>query len=155
MESLPKPPGERVLRKGRVSMPGQIYLVTTVTHGRARIFDRFAAARTLIQQLHDMDASGCTRTIAFVVMPDHLHWLMQLSGGASLSEVVRHTKGASSRKLGIQLGGGRVWQQGFHDHAVRRDEDLKNLARYVIYNPVRAGLVSRPHDYPHWDATWL
>ena len=148
-------PGQYSLRKGRTSVANQIYLVTTVTHGRTRVFQSFAAARTLIQHLRDMDISGQTQTMAFVVMPDHLHWLIQLSGPASLSDVVRHIKGASSRRLGVMLGGGRVWQQGFHDHAVRREEDLKNLARYVIYNPVRAGIVTRPHDYPHWDAAWL
>jgi hypothetical protein len=38
---------------------------------------------------------------------------------------------------------------------LRRDEDLRAVARYVILNPVRAGLVQRVGDYPHWDAVWL
>jgi len=48
-----------------------------------------------------------------------------------------------------------VWQRGFHDHAVRREEDLQALARYVVANPVRAGLVQRTGLYPHWDAIWV
>jgi hypothetical protein len=48
-----------------------------------------------------------------------------------------------------------VWQRGYHDHAVRREEDIKSLARYVIANPVRAGLTHSVGSYPHWDAAWL
>jgi hypothetical protein len=44
---------------------------------------------------------------------------------------------------------------GFHDHALHRDEDLKNLGLYVVANPLRAGLVKSLGDYPHWDAIWL
>jgi hypothetical protein len=48
-----------------------------------------------------------------------------------------------------------LWQRGFHDHALRQDDDLAAAARYVIANPVRRGLVKRVADYPHWDAVWL
>ncbi|NUT74814.1 hypothetical protein HNO86_07130 [Pseudomonas sp. C1C7] len=42
-----------------------------------------------------------------------------------------------------------------YDRAVRREKDVKHLARYVVANPIRAGLVERVHDYPLWDACWL
>ncbi|MNO00306.1 hypothetical protein D3C81_2201730 [compost metagenome] len=48
-----------------------------------------------------------------------------------------------------------LWQRGFHDHALRREEDLAAVARYVVANPLRAKLVPRLGDYPHWDAVWL
>jgi REP element-mobilizing transposase RayT len=50
---------------------------------------------------------------------------------------------------------GRIWQKGFHDHAIRKEEDLRAVARYVVANPVRAGLVQSVRDYPHWDARWI
>ncbi|BAU72594.1 Transposase [Metapseudomonas furukawaii] len=50
---------------------------------------------------------------------------------------------------------GRLWQKGFHDHALRSDEDVKTVARYVVANPLRAGLVERLADYPFWNAIWL
>lgn len=49
----------------------------------------------------------------------------------------------------------RVWQRGFHDRALRQEEDLIATARYVVANPLRAGLVDRIGDYPWWDAVWL
>jgi REP element-mobilizing transposase RayT len=46
----------------------------------------------------------------------------------------------------------RIWQKGFHDRALRRDEDVRTVARYTVLNPVRAGIVSRIWDHPLWDA---
>jgi len=83
-------------------------------------------------------------------MPDHLHWLMQLGDVRDLSAVVQSVKALSSKRIGH-----RIWQQGFYDHAVRDEENIKAIARYIVANPVRAGLVSRIGDYPHWDAVWL
>jgi hypothetical protein len=48
-----------------------------------------------------------------------------------------------------------VWQTSFHDHALRREEDVLSVARFVVANPLRAGLVKSLRDYPHWDAVWL
>lgn len=50
---------------------------------------------------------------------------------------------------------GPLWQKGFHDRALRQEEDLQAVARYVIANPRRAGLVDRTGSYPLWDAKWL
>ena len=50
---------------------------------------------------------------------------------------------------------GPIWQKGYHDRAVRSEEDLRNVARYIVANPLRAGLVKRLGDYPFWDAAWL
>jgi hypothetical protein len=50
---------------------------------------------------------------------------------------------------------GHVWQRGFHDRALRGDEDLPAVARYIVANPLRAGLVRSVRDYPHWYAKWV
>ena len=138
------------LRSGRYSQSGQIYMITVVTAERRRIFEHFSSARTLIGYLKTENDLQRAHTLAFVVMPDHLHWLMQLGEGATLSQVVRGVKSLTSHRLGYS-----VWQRGYHDHAVRHDEDLKAMSRYVIANPIRAGLVSSVADYPHWDAVWI
>ena len=144
------------LRKGRYSETGRIYLITTVTEGRARVFEDFWCARLLIKELMVTDGMGWSNTWAFVVMPDHLHWLVGL-GETDLSQLVRRIKSCSAIAINRLTGqeGRRLWQKGFHDHALRKEEDLKNVARYVIANPVRAGLVESVRNYPHWDARWL
>ncbi|MDO8844626.1 transposase [Methylicorpusculum sp.] len=145
----PNPHG-RNLRKGRVSSPGQIYLITTVTQDREPFFYDFNAARMLIKTMKNEQELGRANTLAFVVMPDHLHWLMELSGDASLSKVMQSLKALSAKAIGQP-----IWQAGFHDHALRKEEDIRVTARYIIANPLRAGLVKHVGDYPHWDAIWL
>lgn len=90
------------------------------------------------------------QTLAYVLMPDHLHWLMGLGKRRQLSTVVGTIKSISAHQAGRPL-----WQDGFHDHALRDEESLVEVARYIVANPLRAGLVKRLSEYPHWDAIWL
>ena len=75
------------LRKGRVSEPGRIYLVTTTTHNRQRFFDDFHLGWVVVGAMRHHDRTGNTDTLAYVVMPDHLHWLFSLGVGSSLDKV--------------------------------------------------------------------
>jgi len=102
------------------------------------------------------DDAGHTKTLAFVVMPDHLHWLVQLTGTRSLSVSVNTIKSFASRNINQIIGrSGPVWQKGFYDHALRVEEDLAAVARYIVANPLRAGLTRSVSDYPLWDAIWI
>jgi len=94
-------------------------------------------------------------SLAWVVMPDHFHWLVTLRKG-SLGMLMRKVKSRSALSL-MRLGHTpqQVWQKGYHDRAIRREEDLQSVARYIVANPLRAGLVQRIGDYPLWDAVWL
>ena len=142
------------LRAGRRSVAGQIYMITTVTHEREPHFTGLKHARCVVRALIASERSATTH--AFVVMPDHLHWLMQLREGYELSQVVRFVKSHSARSIrGSQHGMGKVWQGGFHDRAIRREESLADLAGYIIHNPVRAGLVESPGCFSHWDCSYL
>ena len=138
------------LRTGRHSQAGQVYVLTLVTLNRQAVFAEFDAARCLIRSLQAEDRLGRARTWAYVLMPDHLHWLMQLGEHVDLARCVQGVKSMVLRQLGRP-----VWQAGFHDRAMRQEEDLQALARYIVANPLRAGLVKRVGDYPHWDAMWL
>lgn len=144
------------LRTGRFSENGRIYMVTTATVERAPVFADFVLARRAIHALRECDGTGETQTLCFVLMPDHLHWLFELGSG-DLSGAVRRFKSTSSRWINRARNttGAPLWQAGFHDHALRREEDLQSIARYIVANPLRAGLVSRIGEYPHWDAVWL
>ena len=145
------------LRKGRVSLKGYIYLVTAVTHQRQSVFTDINTGRIVVREMMRSVRYGDTNTLAFVVMPDHLHWMFSLTGDRTLSSVVGAVKRHSARQLNEQCSRNRrlVWQRGFHDHALRREQDVIHAARYVVANPLCAGLVNRIGDYPLWDAVWL
>ncbi|MFZ5937090.1 MULTISPECIES: REP-associated tyrosine transposase [Pseudomonas] len=144
-----------LLRRGRFSQPGELYLLTTVTYQRQRIFTQMRFARAVIHQLRKTDSDGLTQSLAWVVMPDHVHWLIELQTG-TLCHLMRRFKSCSSHAL-YQAGMARrkIWQAGYYDRALRRKEHVQEVARYIIANPIRAGLVTRSGDYPHWDAIWV
>ena len=143
------------LRKGRYSKAGYIYLVTVVTKKRVPVFINFVKARILINCLREAHANGYVYSLGFVIMPEHLHWVFELKEIKSLSETVGYIKGLSTYRINKNSLTGFSWQDGFHDHALRRSEDLKSVIRYVIGNPLRAGLVENIGDYPHWDCIYL
>ncbi len=79
-------------------------------------------------------------------MPDHIH-VLALTHGPSLIEMIRRLKGRSAADLRRRLGIRGVWQASFHDQMVREPERLIEILRYVLNNPVRAGLVREWRDY--------
>ncbi len=95
--ALPRP-HSRSLCKGRCSAPGQIYLITAVTHNRKPLFHDFDRARVAVLALVNPAIMEQADTLAYVVMPDHFHWLMQLKG-ASLSRVVQCVKSKSGYEV--------------------------------------------------------
>jgi putative transposase len=138
------------LRKGRISQPGQIYLITFCTHARKPIFRHrdiaTDAVAALLEPRHWKDA----KLLTWVLMPDHWHGLIQLDSDIALSQVIGKLKGASARTLGLRHPHIRpVWQDSFHDHALRSEEDLLAMAQYILNNPVRAGLTNTPAAYPY------
>ena len=90
-----------------------------------------------------------------LVMPDHVHLIFQpivdhaANEMLSLPEIMSGIKGASGHAVNKALGRkGTVWQSEFFDHVIRSSESLDEKIRYIRTNPVRAGLVKRPEDYP-------
>jgi len=148
--------GHKALRRGRCSISGQPYLVTTVTWDRRPFFRDWRVGRGVVAEIGRCHERGETESLAWVLMPDHLHWLFSLGDGSTLPAVMKSFKGRSARVVNERLGRtGSVWGAAYHDHALRRDEDLVAVARYIVANPLRAGLVEHIGDYPLWDAAWL
>ena len=145
------------LRKGRHSEPGRSYFITAVLAEREKsYFVDFFCTRCVVAEMRTLNDSGVVVSQAWVVMPDHIHWLFQLGDSLPLSVVVKHFKARSALRINRHLNRqGPLWQKAYYDHAIRKEEDLRQIARYIVANPLRAGLVENVGDYPHWDAIWL
>ena len=137
------------LRKHRHSYCENVYSITTCTNHRQPFFLNFNLARTVIRAMRYQDQQALTESIAFVVMPDHVHWLFRLEQ-KSLDVVLHSVKSFTAHQFG-----GHLWQEGYHEYTLRSDDDLVKLSRYIVANPLRAGLVQNIEDYSHWDAVWL
>ena len=144
------------LRKGRFSEANRIYFITTVTHNRRKIFNDFNSARIAVNSMRRLHECDHVQSLSWVAMPDHLHWLIQLSDEHTLAEVVKRLKAQSAHSINRYLNGSEsVWQRSYFDRCLRKEEDVKGVSRYIVANPLRAGLVKEIGDYPHWDAVWL
>lgn len=82
-----------------------------------------------------------------VLMPDHIHLLLAFPLGMSMDRVVAEWKKYVAKTHEV------VWQRDFFDHRLRGGENPRQKAEYIENNPVRAGLVARPEDWPYvWRA---
>ncbi len=70
-----------------------------VVADRRPVFRDLLLGRIVVREMMRLQAEGAVESLAFVVMPDHLHWLMLLQGDLELSEVMRRLKGRSARLL--------------------------------------------------------
>ena len=145
------------LRKGRYSEQQRAYFVTTVLSERKqRYFADFSCARLVVEEMRALHDDKVVHSLAWVIMPDHVHWLFQLGEEMDLSAAVKRFKARSAHRVNDYLHRqGALWQKAFYDHAVRKDEELPGIARYIVANPLRAGLVEHIGDYPLWDAIWM
>jgi len=85
----------------------------------------------------------------WVVMPNHLHFVLLDNGSAlSLSDVLRQFKGRSARACNLALGrSGTFWQRDWFDRWMRSESELQKVQRYIAHNPVKAGLAKQAKDY--------
>ncbi|WP_049440805.1 REP-associated tyrosine transposase [Stenotrophomonas maltophilia] len=143
------------LRLGRRSIIGQAYVLTTTTHQRRRLLESDALAACVIDQFDYIEQRGLVRSHAWVVMPDHVHWMFELHA-ADLPDIARRMKSSSALALN-RLAGRRstVWQPGYFDHAVRTEESLARQALYILGNPVRAGIAKQIGEYPYAWSAWM
>ena len=124
------------------------YFVTTVTLNRTKAFSELEFGRFAAQALIEIAGREDFALSAYCLMPDHGHLL--LSATSERSDLRRMV---SSWKQGTgfawsRIHSQRLWQHGYWERVLRDGENTLSTARYVIENPVRAGLVREPSDYP-------
>jgi REP-associated tyrosine transposase len=137
----------RMAIPSRASRPGTFF-VTTSTYNRRRLFQAPTNAELFIETLQHYRRAGHYKLHAFVVMPDHVHFILTPQVIA-LERAVGFIKGGFSHRLGSKTP---VWQRGFTDHRIRDAEDMQTRRDYLHQNPVRANLVAAAQLYPYSSA---
>ena len=159
-------------RDGNIS-----YLVTPCVDGRIRVLNSEPTFKRLTAFLLDSPDRYHWFGRRFVIMPDHLHVIARMGHSTirlgqwvkALKAVVGGLEPRPVRAPGLQGSPdvGRLpsagalceheftrikrlwrWQDGFHDHKFRTPESEQRKWEYVCLNPVRAGLVKRPEEWP-------
>ena len=115
--------------------------------------DRLQRIYRSVQQRHPFE------TVAFCVLPDHMHTVWSLpDGDADYSRRWSLIKSGFSRGLAAETAPSKskiskrergLWQRRYWEHAIRDDADLERHVDYIHFNPVKHGHASRVCDWPH------
>lgn len=121
---------------------------------REKVFAHYQNARLAAKALSNEKLWPDAKYLAWVVMPDHIHILLELGDKESLSLVVQRIKSLIAATINQERNRSQpIWQRGYYDHAIRTNEDVLLAARYIINNPIRAGLAVNMGDYSYWSLT--
>jgi REP element-mobilizing transposase RayT len=125
------------------------YSLTFCTLHRRRVFVDDATVAATLEQVRHTSAEHGFEVLAYCYMPDHAHHLVE--GMRESSDLRQFCKIAKQRSGSIHARSKRqrLWQEGYHDRVLRREDDIRDIARYILNNPVRAGLVVTPSEYPY------
>ena len=146
---------------------GPVFYITTVVHNRLPLFTRPAYIIPLFDSLHFYRSRYHFRLHGYVFMPDHLHLLIQPQQPADVDAIMRDYKGFTARRIVHQAQAEedanllaqlsdrssrsehQVWQASFWEQDVFSHEYMREKLVYLHRNPIRAGLVQNPEDYPY------
>lgn len=124
-----------------------IYFATLCTHNRQALLAS--------EGVHNTFREGAMRAVQvgvavgrYVIMPDHIHLFVRVGGEGKLGATVKRLREGITKHLRQHCPGLLVWQPGFFDHILRSSESYTEKWEYVRYNPVRAGLVKGPDEWP-------
>jgi putative transposase len=95
------------------------------------------------------------RLLAWCIMPNHVHVVVETLEGHPLSGVVKSWKSFTSRRANACLGRtGTFWEADYFDRYMRNEDHLMRTIEYIENNPVKAGLVDKAADWPWSSASW-
>ncbi|MDY6823615.1 MAG: transposase [Thermodesulfobacteriota bacterium] len=127
----------------------RIYFITINTAGKNPVFIADAVVSHHLKILSSASSAHCFDVIAYCYMPDHVHLL--IAGRKQASDLIAFIK-AYKQTTGYrfkQAVGDVLWQKSYYDHILRKDEDVREVVRYILANPLRKGMVERPAAYPY------
>ena len=136
----------------RLHHSGQAHFLTFSCYHRQPFLAQIRMQETFLVALEQVRQRFQMRVYGYVVMPEHVHLLVNEPAGEMLSRAVQLLKTAVSiqaRKDNKRIAGGTpFWQARFFDHNVRNDAGFVTQLCYIHRNPVRRGLCTAPEDWP-------
>ncbi len=137
----------RMSRPLRIQYPGALYHVTARGNERKPIVRDDKDRWLFIRVLEDMVESHDVIIYAWVLMDNHFHLLIE-TPQANLSASIRHLNGVFTQRFNRRHErSGHLFQGRYKSILVDKESYLKELCRYVVLNPFRAGMVKHPRDW--------
>jgi putative transposase len=122
----------------RFYVPGQIYFITTITENRRKIFIDEENIGILLETFQMYREKYRFKLIAYVILPDHFHFMIIPSKEINISKIMKGIKGSSARNINRSKGRkNSIWQHQFLDHIIRKGDDYKKHIEYIHNNPIK------------------
>jgi putative transposase len=125
----------------------RIYFITICCYNGQKLFVDPHIINEILQELDKCCNLHGFTNCAYCFMPNHVHLLFRGKEGADLIKLIKQFKqktGYSFRKA----TGKRLWQKSYYDHILRKEEDVVEVVRYILENPIRKGLSRQAEEYP-------
>lgn len=141
--------GSRSVRWDRCDYAGDVDVHLTLAADRDKPFADDRVAQMICQNIQFYCDRLAYRLYGYCLMPDHLHVLLSpAESGVETAKWLDSFKSYTTHqwmKLGHKPP---LWQRSAHDHVCRDGETVEGVLRYIVENPVRAGLVQQWKDWP-------
>ena len=129
------------------------YFLTYCVLDRRPVFKNATAVAEALAHVQRTARDESFEVLAYCFMPDHLHLLVKgLDKESDLRRFVKMSKQRSGYAY-RKRAGGRLWQEGYFDRVLRDEADARAYARYIVTNPVRAGIVANAAEYEFMGTT--
>jgi putative transposase len=132
-------------RLKRFQNSGQIHFVTFCGYHRRRLFAKEANRRLFEQALERVRRTWRLRIFGYVVMPEHVHLLVDEPERDTLADALKSLKQGVARRLIGQAE--HFWQKRYYDFNVLTGAKFVEKLRYIHRNPLKNGLCQRPEDW--------
>ena len=124
------------------------HFLTFRTHERRRLFDNADHVALVYVQFLRAASESHVAILAYCFMPDHVHLLTEeYSDDADGKRFIARAKHRSGFHFKKRFGR-QLWQRYGFERTLRAGDPAMRVARYILENPVRAGLVARVQDHP-------
>lgn len=135
---LQNPPPHTAAQNHQYRQIWTVHIENLMDAGHGACILREPRSRDVIESLVRHHDSVAYRLGDFVIMPNHVHALLQPLPGWPLSRILQAWKSASTRKINLLLGRrGPLWQEEYFDHALRDLASLSKFTHYIQSNPAR------------------
>ncbi len=144
-----RPASNQKLDSQLYTCANRVYFITVRSYRNQAPFVLDGLNQLILDVLREEQKRQKCTVFIYCLMPDHLHYLVSPKiDGISVLKFTDQYKGKATNRSWTAGWSGKLFQPRCYDHIVREQEDLYKIAEYILNNPVRKELVTRPEDWP-------
>ena len=148
-DSLPRHVHESILASSKTESEQRVRIEALIDHGRGACVLRQTDCANIVENALKHFDGDRYKLSAWVIMPNHVHVLIEQIEGHRLGDVVHSWKSYTANRINEVTGQtGALWAPDYFDRFIRDERHYANAVSYIECNPVKAGLISRAEDWP-------